>query len=317
MKHLDYGQIQAFLDGELKGNALAEASVHFAICDECTAAMLEAEAESSAIDFAFSAEKSLGVPTQRIWARIENEIEVIKTEQKSAPTPLWNRLGAFFTFGEFFSFTPMQIFAYGSTLAAVVLVSLFTLSVIQNQNSNVSPEVAAVQTPEIVPAQTTNSPKIVPITSSGTPAVAPTENPKTVELPKRNVAEPSYQVIKANYKAEAPRPRTENRKPGFGKPGVPFDAEMPLAEERQYIDAIDDLKKTVATNDELMNRPSFRVEFEQNVAAMDQVIAKMQRAVRKNPKDQNAKRLLFSSYQNKIDMLNTVAEKTTLMATLQ
>jgi ribosomal protein S15P/S13E len=77
------------------------------------------------------------------------------------------------------------------------------------------------------------------------------------------------------------------------------------------------LSQTVASSDEEVMRPSFRVEYEQNIALMDRAINKMQKQVRRNPNDENAKRILFASYQNKIDLLNTVAEKSQLMATLR
>jgi hypothetical protein len=50
---------------------------------------------------------------------------------------------------------------------------------------------------------------------------------------------------------------------------------------------------------------------------INKAIEKMQRQVRRNPNDENAKRILFASYQNKIDLLNTVAEKSQLMATIR
>ena len=95
------------------------------------------------------------------------------------------------------------------------------------------------------------------------------------------------------------------------------DLNAPLVEERLYLDAINGLSETVASSNEAVMRPSFRVEYERNVAMIDKAIEKMQRQVRRNPNDENAKRILFSSYQNKIDLLNTVAEKTQLMATVR
>ena len=46
-------------------------------------------------------------------------------------------------------------------------------------------------------------------------------------------------------------------------------------------------------------------------------IVKMQKEVRKNPKNEAARQVLRSSYQNKIDLLNSVAEKTELMASIR
>jgi hypothetical protein len=52
------------------------------------------------------------------------------------------------------------------------------------------------------------------------------------------------------------------------------------------------------------------------MAVVDDAIKKMQREVRRNPKNEAAREVLRSSYQNKIDLLNSVAEKSELMATL-
>jgi hypothetical protein len=43
----------------------------------------------------------------------------------------------------------------------------------------------------------------------------------------------------------------------------------------------------------------------------------MRVVVKKNPKNEAAKDVLRASYENKIDLLNSVAEKTELMASLK
>jgi hypothetical protein len=43
----------------------------------------------------------------------------------------------------------------------------------------------------------------------------------------------------------------------------------------------------------------------------------MKAEVRRNPKDEAAKQILRASYQNKIDLLSSVADKTDLMASLR
>ncbi len=63
--------------------------------------------------------------------------------------------------------------------------------------------------------------------------------------------------------------------------------------------------------------PSVRVSFERDLAVVDDSIKKMKDVVRKNPKNQAAKQVLYSSYQNKIDLLNSIAEREELMASMQ
>jgi hypothetical protein len=65
-----------------------------------------------------------------------------------------------------------------------------------------------------------------------------------------------------------------------------------------------------------MMRPSERVAYERDMAVVNDSIAKMRQEVKKNPKNQSAKQVLYSSYQNKIDLLNSVSQKEELMASL-
>ncbi len=53
------------------------------------------------------------------------------------------------------------------------------------------------------------------------------------------------------------------------------------------------------------------------MAVVDDTISKMKSEVKKNPKNEAAKQVLLASYQNKVDLLNSVAEKTELMASLK
>jgi hypothetical protein len=315
MKHFDSGTIQAFLDGELSGGALERVSSHLATCEICTAALVEAESETATIDFAFAAENSFAVPTQRIWARIENEIEVLddaKTRDKFVQPSLWERFAG--AFGPAF-LTRYATPAVGATaLAVVVAFTLFNFNFPRQQ-----------QPPEFV--QTGNQPQSQvgrsAITKNGDAQDSEIQTPFSAAPPaaeNRRIVRSSgsFQAVKANYRASETRaPRTPFRKPAVNIVRPSRDLSAPLTEERAYLDAIDDLSQTVAASDEAVMRPSFQVEYEQNMAMMDRAISKMQRQVRRNPADENAKRILFASYQNKIDLLNTVAEKSQLMATLR
>jgi hypothetical protein len=50
------------------------------------------------------------------------------------------------------------------------------------------------------------------------------------------------------------------------------------------------------------------------MAVVNDSIQRMRQEVRKNPKNESAKQVLYSSYQNKIDLLNSVTQKEELMA---
>ena len=87
--------------------------------------------------------------------------------------------------------------------------------------------------------------------------------------------------------------------------------------EDTYIKTIETLSKNVEPKKDEVLRPSARVGYERDMAFVEQAIKTMQSKARKNPKDEGAKQVLFASYQNKIDLLNSVAEKGELMATLK
>lgn len=306
MKHLDIGTIHAFLDGELSGDALEYAASHFSICDACSNSMLEAESETDAVMQAFAIENAYAVPTQRIWARINNEIDLLESIPCATSQPsVWQNLAALFGFGRF---SPFGAPAAGVALG-VAAIAVFAFYNFQTGNHEVNPNQVAVN----------NNPPVTIINLDQQNAGANSEKTEVVSTVPSEMPSPKihggFKVEKANYRVEE-KPRAVAPK-RILTPQPKINLKEPLVEERLYLDAINDLSQTVASSDEAAMRPSFRVEYEQNVAMIDKAIEKMQRQARKNPNDENAKRILFSSYQNKIDLLNTVAEKSQLMATLR
>ncbi|MCB1023369.1 MAG: hypothetical protein KDB79_03210, partial [Acidobacteria bacterium] len=96
----------------------------------------------------------------------------------------------------------------------------------------------------------------------------------------------------------------------------PKTAAPSVVGEEIYVQTIATLNRNISrTKDEVL-RPKERIEFERNIAMVDNAISKMKDEVRKNPRNAAARELLKTSYQNKIDLLNSVSEKTELMASL-
>ena len=288
MKHFDEVTIQAFLDGEMPDERMAQATQHLSLCDFCTKALMEAEAEMADINFAFAAEASAPIPTQRIWARIENEIDFLETKiaaAKAGRKSFWESVAAVFT--------PAQI-AFAGGLAAVILVSLFSLSVLQRQPALDGKQIAD-NVKSNIPNIKIEEPVFVP-----TPEIKDSAPPNITRAPR---------PIKVSHSNKIQSPKSKVQSPKSEK-----DFTQILPEEHDYLNSIAQLSKAVNSNDEFVMRPSFRVEYEKNLAVMNQAISAMQKQARRNPKDENAKRILFASYQNKIDLLNTVAEKSQLVA---
>ena len=72
---LDIGTIQAFLDSELPKGELGRVASHLGDCDDCALMLATAEDESAIVFPALECEFDTLVPTQRLWTKINGEIE--------------------------------------------------------------------------------------------------------------------------------------------------------------------------------------------------------------------------------------------------
>lgn len=281
----DEGTIQAFLDGELASDLLENTARHLAICGDCAAHLAAAEDETA---FAFSALEqefsSTLVPTQRLWAKINDSIE---KERKS----FWNSVFAFFR-------NPALV-----TFAAFLIVFGIFVAYLNSSSTN--------------PNDTASKPKAVQTTTSTIPGPAsvpaPTAPADVAKNPLTEQKDPRF--VAANFEPNKQRNQAPNQatQKGAPKPGV-YEY---LPGEESYIKTIATLEKTVDAKKDEVLRPSSRVAFEKDLALVNGAIEKMQAEVRKYPKNESAKQVLMDSYQNKVDLLNSVTAKTDLMASLR
>jgi len=306
----DEGTIQAFLDGELATDLLENVARHTALCDKCALMLAEAEEESA---FAFSAlesEFNTLVPTERIRTGLYDAISQIERPRKS----LWKRI-----FGDGFSLANPSVMAFASLL---LVFGLFTTLFIYRESQNLGDnQLAAVNDPTKTTPVTrkTDSALVEPAKADETKTVDSSgDQPESVKV-QRPIDRPSIEnqptIQKANFRIE--RTSTDNRTPKAdprSDSGQSSNNETLLGEE-SYVKTIATLSDSVNNRKDAALRPSERVAFEKDLAVVDDAISKMQKEVRKNPKNEAAKQVLRSSYQNKIDLLNSVAEKTELMAT--
>ncbi|HLM02818.1 MAG TPA: zf-HC2 domain-containing protein [Pyrinomonadaceae bacterium] len=306
-KCFDEGTIQAFLDGELSSDLSEKVACHLALCDECAGLLAVAEEESSFAFAALDAEFNALVPSERIRARL---FETIATER----TSFWQRI-----FGKGFRWTNPSVAAFASLL---LVVGLFATLWIARENSfNEAPEIAAdngkqqrqtiAESSPAAPAKNEDS-----IASPVNPAVVPFEEsdsgaPQIRQAVSRPRNENRIEAQKAAY-----RPPVNNS--GFRRDAVvPVEPSATISGEQSYLKTIATLQRNVENRKDELMKPSMRVAFEKDMAVVDDAIKKMQREVRRNPKNEAAREVLRSSYQNKIDLLNSVAEKSELMASLR
>jgi anti-sigma factor RsiW len=316
-KCFDEGIIQAFLDGELAFEMTQKVTRHIAACDVCAFMLAEAEEETA---FAFSAlerEFDTLVPTNRLWTKINDSIG---DEKKHAS--VWQR---------FLSFVSVSLMSPSMAVAAGVLIFVGVFAVVfsVNRDSNTVDMAASSAAPPAANSdlRATASPKELKENEAASSPVSSTEiqivsdktgktevqKPKVLQAANRenqrrdNLKNP---VVNANYVVRASQPNPANTAPK----AVYADY---LPGEESYVKTIANLSETVETQKDTVLRPAARISFERDLAVVDDAINKMKREVRKNPKNNSAKQVLYSSYQNKIDLLSSVADKTELMASLK
>ncbi len=297
-KCFEIGTIQAFLDGELASELLENVARHIALCDDCAILLAEAEDE---ILFAFSAlesELNTLVPTQRLWSKINDSIE--KKEKT-----FWEKIYAFVT-------NPTSI-----AFASILIVFGVFIGILNLQSNE--PDKLVAQ--KVQNKQTA----VLPVSKSET-SIA--QNPQTDDLPVINIAETKpekkdYQVIRTKFEKEEKSPKINKQSNSNTKtPEVKTNYEPRMENENltgedTYLKTIAALTKTVDNRKDETLKPSARFAFEKDLAVIDDAIGKMQTEVKKNPKNETAKEMLRASYQNKIDLLNSVSEKSELMASLR
>jgi len=284
---LDIGIIQAFLDGELNQAEISMVSRHTAICASCAELLCQAEDETAIVFPALEREFNTLVPTQRLWNKINDSIE---TERDNRT--FWHKVAALITV----AFANPSLAAAASLLIVVGIFSVVWI------NRTAIPADVVVNDAPVTPTRTT--------------LIAPTVNPTN--------AQPGDEVTDLNsapaIKAERAAYRTDNR----SRPLATSFTEKPESDtsaassympgEESYVKSIASLSKDVEGQKDSIMRPAQRIAYERDMAVVNDAIEKLRNEVKKNPKNESAKQVLYSSYQNKIDLLNSVSQKEELMA---
>lgn len=100
-------------------------------------------------------------------------------------------------------------------------------------------------------------------------------------------------------------PRRESRPVSTTQP-VEDQATSLVWQERQYEQAIAKLNEAMKIQAPL--RPSLQVEYQHNLALIDNAIATTRNVARKNPNDPQATQFMLAAYQSKIDLMNQIAD---------
>lgn len=280
---LDIGIIQALMDGELANDKIGMVSGHIATCDACAMILADAEDESAIVFPALEREFNTLVPTQRLWNKINGAIE---NERDSAP--FWAKAWAFVKVG---LASPSLAFAAGFLVVAGLSSPVW---ISQNSTSDL-----VVTLPEntstFIPRPSVIDPVVIAddIVVASTVSYSKPISPKAIVV---NASVPKKGVLK-----------TEKESPVI----------VTLPGEESYMKTIASLAKTVDLQKDSVMRPAERIGYERDMAVVNDAISKMRTEVKLNPKNDSAKQLLYSSYQNKIDLLNSVSQKEELVASLK
>jgi len=101
------------------------------------------------------------------------------------------------------------------------------------------------------------------------------------------------------------------------RPVSPLTSTGYLPGEESYVKTISSLSRSIDPSKDSVMRPAERIAYERDMAVVDDAIAKMRSEVKKNPRNDSARQVLYTSYQNKIDLLNSVSQKEELVASLR
>ena len=290
-RHLDEGIIQAYIDGELSREQTAAAALHLAACDACSAALAEAEGETSFFAAAFAPDNSVGVPTAALRSRVNAAVAQLEssTESNRRHSQGWSFGGFLATLSGPFTFTPRSAAAFATLLVAVAAGVIYFSS----QKSRQTP--AGQQL-----AQTADTPAPPHAAATTTPENnEPASTPTPAQVDKKPAHVQARHAVR-NFKslpAATPAPKAE------ALPG-----------EKEYQTAIASLEKTIKLGGEESLRPALRADYEREVALIDSAITQTRQVAAQNPKDKDVVGFLMTAYQSKVELLTRVADQAQVAA---
>ncbi len=267
---IDEGTLQAWFDGELAADEAANVASHLNTCSDCAATANMVETENLMLSEALAPEFAAPVPTEALRERLD--LAVAKLHDRKAPIAGPSRWSAF---AEFFSFRSM---AYAAAAAVIVVAAIAGFVYFNNQRK---PEVANA-----------NKAPVNPVTPQNSPEQVQNKSPERIE--KRDSPKPVFvaggQTVKRMKRVRAAEP----------------DVTSIAWQQRQYETAISKLDEALKTQPPM--RPALQVDYEYNMAVIDNAIKTTRVAAKKNPKDPMANQFMLAAYQSKVDLMNQVAD---------
>jgi hypothetical protein len=294
---LDIGTLQAFMDGELSHPESARVSSHIALCDACAIALSESEEESAIVFSMIEREFDTLVPTQRLWNKINDSIES-DTRRRS----VWVSLRTYLA-------SAIASPSLAGAVGLVLVVTIFTTLWLQR---GVNP----VAVPNVASRPTSASPQVRPNTDVAENNAASAPLPQQGDMLADTAVRPRLRETSSGITVEKAAYRVEPR-PSIGEERSVPTLNGYLPGEEGFVKTIASLEKAVTEQKDMVLRPSERVAYERDMAMVNDTINRLRLEAKKNPRNGSVKQVLYSSYQNKIDLLNAVSDKEELVATLK
>ena len=133
------------------------------------------------------------------------------------------------------------------------------------------------------------------------PGTARNDSPSVrTAISKEPIEQPDMRPSSVPRKSKTVRSKTVSRSQAYEA-----DARSLSWQERQYDYAISKLNEAIKVQPPL--RPSLQVEYEYNMAVINNEIETSRDVARRNPNDPQAAQLVLTAYQSKVDLMNQIA----------
>jgi anti-sigma factor RsiW len=286
--------LQCYIDGELAGETVESVTSHLAGCVACSASVRELERENNLVAAALAPEFEATVPTAQLRQRIDAAI----TEDRFVNSSITGKGGRgevrgwFQSLSDLFTLTPQRALGYASLVAVLTFAVIFAVTQRSSFPETTGGQEVAIVNPPPDSSSVAKKPADVSTPSGVTPA------PVATVAADKSVAANSKSHLRRNNSVASVTPSRRSSEANHVKllPG-----------ERSYLQTIADLDSTMKLDKGRM-RPAIQAEYERNLAFVDRALAAARTAAKNNPNDPDAAEFMFSAYQSKVDLLNTVAD---------
>jgi hypothetical protein len=275
-------------------------AAHLAACPACAELAREVENENATLNLAFAQEMALSVPTARLRERLETAIkaEPLQAQASSVSTPPARVREWLAALVASLTLVPQSAAALATLAAIVVFGSIFVIGLRPSKNQQGEPSTLVAINPASAGVKSMGD---APFPLAGRKIEAAPESVQTVRGAQLTKARGSA-APRAMFREAVYHPDVERR-------AEPHVQDLLLPGERGYLQAIASLTVAIKASGETALKPTQRVEFERNLAMIDQAIAATRHAAWRNPNDPENAKFLYSAYQSKVELLSTVADQ--------